>query len=138
MVSRILLKVSAGATLLYGIIHGIGHFRKGAVTREALTVLRAMEEYRFPAGGRMCSYYDIYQGMSLGMSVSLVAVGIMLWLAASATSKEWDLARRMLWPILIFLVGYAVAGWFYFFPAPAITATVSAILVAVAMALHRH
>jgi hypothetical protein len=138
MVSRILLRVAAGATLLYGIIHGIGHFRKGIVAREGLAVLKAMEEYRFPAGGRMCSFYEIYNGMSLSLSISLIAVGVMLWLAAGSTSKEWDLARRMLWPVFFYLAGLAVAGWLYFFPAPAVTATISAILVAVAMALHRH
>jgi hypothetical protein len=93
---RRLFSAASIATIVVAILHSIGHFSPPPANDAQYTVLeRTMRDYRIPLGlGMAPSIHDIFESLSLTMSVSLLAFGILgLVLAADRDATPRLLSR---------------------------------------------
>ncbi len=131
-----ILRVAALAVLFFAVGHSVGHFtRKANTDPQAVAVYQAMEGYKFPIGPQMRSYDEFYEGMSLNLIVTLLAFTVLLWILSGVASRNSEISRQILWPIVLCLAAFAATSWVYFFIVPAITCVIASLLVLVAILL---
>lgn len=127
--SKILLRVAAGCLLFFALGHSIGHFtRHNVADSKAKEVLRQMTENKFDMFGQMRSYDENYTGMSLNLIITLLTLASILWLVSSQIEKQPMLARNILIPITICILGFSITSFLYFFTIPAVTCLIASIL----------
>lgn len=128
MKSKLLIRIAAGCVLFFAVGHTAGHLTRKSPTQEAeRQVLKTMEEKKFDFNGAFRSYDDFYEGMSLNLIFTLLALTVMLWFISGITDKE--IAKKLLWPIFFLLVGFAITSFLFFFLVPAITCVVASALI---------
>jgi hypothetical protein len=85
------------------------------------------------------SMADFDLGMNLNLSLALLAVVTLLGILARAGDSEPALVRRLLLPILFFVVSVGVTSFVFFIALPAVAlCAIAAILISVAAARLRH
>ena len=129
------LRVAAVLTLLYCAGHTIGMpwtpYRDG----EAASVLEAMKGHAFEAEGFKGTYWDLYFGFGLIISVYLLVQAAVLWQVASLASTDAIRARPIVVSFLVAFVINAALSWKYFFVVPVVLAGLIAICLAIALVL---
>jgi hypothetical protein len=130
MKPKVLLRIAVFCILFFIVGHSIGHFTRKEVTdQKGLSVLRAMEDYKFPIGTQFRSYDEFYTGMSLNLILSLVSIGFLLWMISNVSISTPRIASRLLWPILFVMVGFTITGFLFFFVVPAVTCLLASALI---------
>jgi hypothetical protein len=102
---------------------------------EAASVLEAMKSHSFAEQGFQGTYWDLYFGFGLIISLYLLLQAVVLWQVASLAKTD---ARRIRPIVVSFLVAFVInAGlsWRYFFVVPVVLAGLTAICLAIALAL---
>jgi hypothetical protein len=129
------LRIAAVLTLLYCAGHTSGMPWTPYTSAEATSVLDAMKSHTFDEQGFKGTYWDIYIGFGLVISVYLLLQAVVLWQVASLARTDPIRVR----PIVVsFLVAFAINGvlsWRYFFIVPVVLAGLIAICLAIALAL---
>ncbi len=134
MKPKLLLRVAAGCLLFFAFGHSMGHFNRHHVTDpKAKEVLQQMIEHKFDMFGQLRSYDENYTGMSLNLIFTLLALAAVLWLLSTHTEKQPVLVKQVLVPLTLCILGFSVTSFLYFFPVPAVTCLVAAVLIAAAI-----
>jgi len=119
---KLLLRVAAACLLFFAIGHSMGHFTRHHVTDpKAIDVQKQMIENKFDMFGTLRSYDENYTGMSLNLIFTLLAITMVLWQLSGLVEKNATATRKLLIPLTICVLGFALTSALYFFPAPAIS-----------------
>jgi hypothetical protein len=129
------LRVAAVLTLLYCAGHTIGMPWTPYRDAEATSVLEAMKSHSFEAEGFKGTYWDLYFGFGLIISVYLLLQAVVLWQVASLAKTNARLVRPIVVSFLIAFVINAALSWKYFFVVPVVLAGLISICLAFALVL---
>jgi hypothetical protein len=130
-----LLRVAAVLTLLYCAGHTAGMPWTPYTDTEATSVLDAMKSHSFEDQGFKGTYWDLYFGFGLIISVYLLVQAAVLWQTASLAKTDAGRVRPILVSFLIAFVINAALSWKYFFVVPVVLAGLVAICLAIALFL---
>jgi hypothetical protein len=129
------LRIAAVVTLLYCAGHTIGMPWTPYTDPEATSVLDAMKSHSFEAEGFKGTYWDLYFGFGLIISVYLLVQAAVLWQVASLAKADAMRVRPIVFSFLIAFVINAALSWKYFFAVPVAMASLVAICLAIALVL---
>jgi hypothetical protein len=130
-----LLRIAAIVTLLYCAGHTSGMPWTPYTGPEATTVLESMKSHSFEADGFKGTYWDLYFGFGLIISVYLLVQAVVLWQVASLAKTEAVRVRPIVVSFIIAFVINAALSWRYFFVVPVVMAGLIALCLAVALVL---
>jgi hypothetical protein len=138
MKPKLLIRIAAFCVLFFTVGHSIGHFKRKSTTDPLQQeVIKKMEEHKFALGPQMRSYDDIFTGMSLNLSIALLAFTLLLWISSNIAGRDAKTGIQILLPILLGLLLFTFTGFKYFFIVPAITCLVASCLIAYSILLLR-
>jgi hypothetical protein len=129
------LRAAAVLTLLYCAGHTMGMPWTPYTDPEATSVLETMKSHSFEAEGFKGTYWDLYFGFGLVISVYLLVQAVVLWLVASLARTDAVRVRPIVVSFLIAFALNAVLSWKYFFVVPVVMAGLIAICLAIALVL---
>src|SRR5262249_37338717 len=102
---------------------------------EATSVLDAMKSNSFEAEGFKGTYWDLYFGFGLIISVYLLLQAVLLWQVASLAKTDAQRVRPIVVSFLIAFAINAALSWKYFFIVPVVLAGLIAICLTFAIVL---
>jgi hypothetical protein len=129
------LRIAAVLTLLYCAGHTSGIPWTPYTDVEATSVVETMKSHSFEEQGFKGTYWDIYIGFGLVISVYLLVQAAVLWQMASLARTD---AIRVLPIVVSFLIAFvinAALSWKYFFVVPVVMAGLIVICLAIALVL---
>src|SRR5438132_4754294 len=129
------LRIAAVLTLLYCAGHTMGMPWTPYTDPEATSVLEAMKSHSFQAEGFKGTYWDLYFGFGLIITVYLLVQAAVLWQVASLARTDVTRVRPIVVSFLIAFVINAALSWKYFFAVPVVMAGVVAICMPTALVL---
>jgi hypothetical protein len=129
------LRIAAVLTLLYCAGHTLGMPWTPYTDPEATSVLEAMKNHSFEAEGFKGTYWDLYFGFGLIISVYLLVQAAVLWQVASLAKSDAIRVRPVVVSFLVAFVINAALSWKYFFVVPVVMAVIIAICLAIALLL---
>jgi hypothetical protein len=130
----LLIRFASGLLFLFALGHVVGYVtRHDNKDVRVQKVLKVMMENKFDMYGQLRSYEENYSGMSLNLIFSLVAFAVMLWILSIFTERNRVLVRALLVPISFCLIGFSITGFLFFFPIPAYTSFIAAVLTIVSL-----
>ena len=134
MKPKILLRIAVFVTLFYAFGHVMGHVTRKKTTDPAgKELIRQMEQYKFNANGRMRSWDNFYEALSLDAVIVLVGFVITFWMLSGIVEKYTTVVYNLLWPILICFIGFTVTNYLYVFMIPTVTSVIICIVIIAAM-----
>lgn len=132
MTSKLLLRMAAGCLLFFAVGHSAGHFTRHDVSDpKAKEILELMINNKFDMFGQMRSYDENYTGMSLNLIITLLALTCLVWIAAGYVKDYPMIMKKILIPIAGCVLVFSVTGFLFFFPVPAVTCLIAAVLISV-------
>ena len=134
MLPVILYRISAVVLLLFAAGHQFG-FRYVDPRWNADAAVAAMRDVRFPVQGFQRTYWEFFSGFGFFVTVLLLFSAVFAWQVGGLSSDVRQTLAPVRWAFAIAYVIIAALTWRYFFMAPAILATLVALLLAVAAAL---
>jgi hypothetical protein len=129
------LRAAAVLTLLYCAGHTMGMPWTPYTDPEATSVLEAMKSHHFEAEGFKGTYWDLYFGFGLIISVYLLVQAVVLWQLASLARMDAMRLRPIVVSFLIAFVINVALSFQYFFIVPVVMAGLIAICLALALVL---
>src|SRR5713101_7699171 len=129
------LRVAAALTLLYCAGHTMGMPWTPYTDPEATSVMEAMKSHSFEAEGFKGTYWDLYFGFGLIISVYLLVQAAVLWQVASLAKTDAIRVRPIVVSFLIAFVMNAALAWKYFFAVPVVMSGVIALCLAISLVL---
>jgi hypothetical protein len=129
------LRIAAVLTLLYCAGHTSGMPWTPYTDPDATSVLEAMKGRSFEAQGFRGTYWDLYFGFGLVISVYLLLQAVVLWQVASLAKTDHIRIRPLIVSFLIGFIINAALSWQYFFIVPVVLAALIAICLAIAVVL---
>jgi hypothetical protein len=129
------LRIAAVLTLLYCAGHTSGIPWTPYTDSEAASVVEAMKSHSFEEQGFKGTYWDLYFGFGLIISVYLLVQAVVLWQTASLAKTDAVRVRPIVVSFLIAFVINAALSWKYFFVVPVVMASLIAICLAIALVL---
>lgn len=130
---KLLLRIAAGCLLFFAVGHSIGHVTRHQVTdAKAKEVLQMMADNKFDLFGQMRSYDEMFTGMSLNLTLTLLAFIAIQWTISTIADTNKKLAIKLLIPLSLCVFGFSVTGFLFFFPVPAVTCLATVILNTIA------
>ena len=131
---KTMLRIAAFFLLVFATGHTIGHLtRHDVADPTAVEVQRMMMDHKFDMFGTLRSYDENYEGMSLNLILTLLVFVVVLWILSGQTSSCPALVRKILIPVFVCILGFALTSIFYFFPGPATICFIAAACIGVAM-----
>ena len=129
------LRIAAILTLLYFAGHTAGAPWTPYTNPEAMSVVETMKQHSFQAEGFKGTYWDLYFGSGLVVSLFLLVQAVVLWQTASLAKTDAIRVR----PIIVsFLVAFIINGglaWKYFFVVPVAISGAIAVSLAISLVL---
>src|SRR6516162_6660322 len=129
------LRAAAVFTLLYCAGHTIGMPWTPYTDAVATSVLETMKTHSFEDQGFKGTYWDLYFGFGLIISVYLLVQAVVLWQVASLAKTDAIRVRPIVVSFLVAFVINAALSWKYFFIVPVVLAVLTAICLAIALLL---
>ena len=129
------LRLAAVLTLLYCAGHTMGMPWTPYTNPEATSILEALKSHSFEADGFKGTYWDIYFGFGLIISVYLLVQAVVLWQVASLAKTDAIRVRPIVVSFLVAFVINAALSWKYFFIVPVVIAGLTAICLAIALVM---
>lgn len=130
---KLLLRIATGCLLFFAVGHSIGHSTRHQVTdTKAKEVLQMMTDNKFDLYGQMRSYDEMFTGMSLNLTLTLLAFIAIQWTISTIADTDKKLAIKLLIPLSLCVFGFSVTAFLFFFPVPAITCLITVILNTIA------
>ncbi len=129
------LRIAAVLTLLYCAGHTSGMPWTPYTSSEATAVVEAMKTHPFEEQGFKGTYWDLYMGFGLVISVYLLAQAVVLWQLGSLAKTDAVRVRPIVVTFLIAFVINLVLSWKYFFIVPVVLAGLIALCLAAALVL---
>ena len=84
--ARIPLRIAAGIFLLFALGHTYGFLQFQPVSEEGRLVLEQMKHVSFDFGGTTATWWGLYEGFGLSVSISLVLSMILSWRLSRGTA----------------------------------------------------
>jgi len=136
---RRLFTVAAMLMILTAAAHTAGILKEGPVDPAEQRVLAAMEEFHIDMGmGMNPSARDIFQSLTITMSITLAALGLLNLLVAGSAAVPDAILRRVSWVNLIWVGAFVALNWAYRLPPPLISGLlIEAAVVGALLALRR-
>jgi hypothetical protein len=131
------LRIAAVLTLLYCAGHTSGMPWTPYTSAEATSVIETMKGHSFEEQGFKGTYWDIYFGFGLVISVYLLLQAVVLWQVASLARTDAMRVRPIVVSFLIAFIINVGLSWKYFFIIPVVMAALIAICLAMALVLAR-
>jgi len=124
------LRIASIITLLYFAGHTSGMpWTPDVVDSATSPVVEAMKGHSFDVAGSMRTYWDIYFGFGISISLFMLISAVVLWQISSLAKTDASAVRPI---IAVFLIGFlanTLLSWKYFFVVPlAMSAAISACL----------
>jgi hypothetical protein len=137
MKPKVLLRIAAGAILLFDLGHTLGGMilapSHGPEEDELLAKLGA---YTMDVMGSTRSHLDFYDGSGWYLSLTLTALLAITWLMSSAVDESPQLVKRLAVVLALWFGISAALCVVYFFAAPLVTSVIAcAALTAAALRL---
>lgn len=129
------LRIAAVLTLLYCAGHSSGFPWTPYTSPAAMSVIDTMKSHAFEEQGFKGTYWDIYMGFGLVISVYLLLQAVVLWQVAAFAKTDPMRVRPIVATFLIVFVINAGLSWKYFFIIPVVMAVLIAICLALALVL---
>ena len=129
------LRIAAALTLIYCAGHTSGMPWTPYTDPEATSVLETMKSHSFEAEGFKGTYWDLYFGFGLVISVYLLVQAVVLWQTASLARTDAVRVRPIVVSFFIAFVINTALSWKYFFVVPVVMAGLIAICMAIALVL---
>jgi hypothetical protein len=98
---------------------------------EADAVLAAMRATHFACQGADCTWYGLYFGFGLLVTVFLLFSAAVCWRLGGLSAGERAPLAPVAWALFICHILVAVLSWTYFFIAPGVVATLIAVLLGI-------
>lgn len=138
MKPKILIRIASVLMLIFALGHSIGHFTRYNTTDiRAINTITSMQMTKIPMEGVDKTYDQFYSGMSLNLSITLIAFAILLWLLSNLVQSNPKIVRRLLIPIFLCAFGFSITGFVYFFPAPTLISCLGALSILTSVFLLR-
>jgi hypothetical protein len=136
MTTSTLLRVAALVALLQFLGHGAQFLRAKPTHGEAeVTVVAAMKAHRFPFGGSMHSYWDMYFGYGLEAAFICLVEAVLFWQLATIAGAAPAMVRPIVALFLVANLGHAILVMRYFFLVPLVPDVLIALLLAWTMVI---
>jgi hypothetical protein len=139
MKPKLLLRIASIILLIFTCGHTFGHLtRKNISDPKGLEVMKAMEGYHFNFRGVMQTYDGHMEGYGLDISFILAALSIILWIISGESARAPKFCKKLLFPILFFMLGNAYVAYKYFFHGPTVfSLLISLLLIIAILQLHK-
>ena len=102
---------------------------------EATSVLEAMKSHSFESEGFKGTYWDLYFGFGLVISVYLLVQAAVLWQVGSLAKTDAILVRPIVVSFLVAFIINAALAWKYFFVVPVVMSGVIALCLTISLVL---
>ena len=133
MKATMFLRIASVLTFVHCILHTIGGvFGSPSHGSEEIAVIESMKSHQFAVMGSMRSYWDFFFGYGLFVSVSLLALAVLLWQLSTLAKAKGVQIRPMLAVLCLGFLGFTVISWNYFFIAPAVVELLIALFIGLA------
>ena len=131
---KLLLRIAAFCILFVAVGHTTGNItRKQTTDVQQQEVFKKMEDVKFDFFGSVRSWDNLYNGLSIDVSIMLVVFTVLLWKISGAANTYPEFCIRLLWPVLACFVLFTITGFMYFFIVPAISTLLACIFIIIAM-----
>lgn len=134
MKSLIFLRIASALTMIHAVLHTIGGVFGGAAPGVQQATVAVMKANEFAVMGVTRSYWDLYRGLGLVVSVFLAMEAVVFWQLGSLAKADALRLRPVLATFLIGYLGAAVVSYRYFFAGPVITEILIALCLGLAIA----
>ena len=133
---KLLLRIAAVIMLLHALGHTMGVITwKKPESHVPPDLVKQMVEQRFIFMGSDRSIADFYDGFGYASTIALLLIVFLLWHVSGLTQANAGIARKILIPVLLFLIFLAIDELIFFFPFAASFTLVSAALTCIAILL---
>jgi hypothetical protein len=126
---KITHRIAAVLLLLFCIGHTVGTIAGRSPAPEAEPALRAMRAVHFDFHGVDRTFYGLFVGHALLVSVYLAASALLAWKLSNVEAARWHTIATAAWGLAIAQIATAVVAWLYFFPGPALLTSAAAVLL---------
>jgi hypothetical protein len=127
--AKLTYRVAAALLLLFCAGHTIGGLLGRSPAPEADVVLATMRTVRFDFHGVHRTFYELFLGHALLVSLYLAVSAIVAWTLSSLEVENWSSVAPIAWSLAVAQVLTAAVAWTHFFPGPAIITSLAAILL---------
>jgi hypothetical protein len=110
-------RIAAVLLLLFDIGHTLG-FRQSDPRWGVDTLLASMRSIHFDVQGFSRTYWDLFVGAGLSVSVFLLFAAILAWQLGGLSAETLALMRRTAWAFALCFVAVTIVSWSYFFILP--------------------
>jgi hypothetical protein len=114
------LRIAAVITLLYFAGHTAGMPWTPYSDPEAKPILEAMKNHSFAENGFKGTYWDLYFGFGLVISLFLLLQAVVLWQVGSLAKTDATLVRPIVVSLLVAFIINTALAWKYFFVVPVV------------------
>jgi len=126
MRASLLYRISTGLLVLFAIGHTLG-FRRTEPRWGVDSLIGAMRTTRFEVQGFGRTYWDFYTGFGLFVTVFLLFEAVLAWQLGGLTNDQLKLLPLLAWALAACSAAVAALSWKYFFIAPGIFSSVTAL-----------
>ena len=120
------LRITSLITLVFAAGHSLGGMGSWSPVGDT-EVLRAMQSFRFDAGGVTRTYFDFYLGFGWILSVYLCLQALLLWQLAALAKTEALRLRPLVASFFVASIVSAGLSWKFIFAVPAVSFSVIAV-----------
>src|SRR3954452_14990258 len=120
----VLLRIGAGVAFLFFAGHTLGAPWAPGSDAALSSVVGAMKAARVPEMAPDRSYWDLYFGFGVSVSIYLLALATLLWHTASLSRSNFTDARPFMASLFVCYLVIGVVAFRYFFFLPAVMAAI--------------
>jgi hypothetical protein len=119
-------------------LYALGH-TLGAVVKtpqlgaESDEVVRMMKWVHVRPQGADCTWFGFYRGFGALISVYFVFSAVLTWQLGGMSPRELRRLAPVTWALFASYIAGAVVSWLYFFPAPIVFGTATAVVLGLAV-----
>jgi hypothetical protein len=125
-------RIAAILLLLFAIGHTLG-FRQSDPKWGVDALLASMRSIHFDVQGFSRTYWDLFVGAGLFVSVFLLFAAVLAWQLGGLSAETLGLMRPTAWALALCFVAVTILSWRYFFILPIVFLTlITVCLVAAA------
>ncbi len=128
-----LYRIASILLLLFDVGHTLG-FRQPDPKWGVDTLLTSIRSIHFDAQGFSRTYWDLFVGAGLFVSVFLLFAAVLAWQLAGLPAETLAIMRGTQWALAFCFVAVTILSWTYFFTLPIVFLTpITVCLIAAAM-----
>ena len=125
-------RIAAALLLLFDVGHTLG-FRQSDPRWGVDALLYSMRSIHFDVQGFSRTYWDLFVGAGLSVSVFLLFSAVLAWQLGGLSAETLAHMRRTAWALALCFVGVTIVSWRYLFILPiAFSVLITLCLVAAA------